>query len=99
MKIPIVIEIEIDGECSEQAAYDCFCEYFDPLRKISPAENDDDFQVWVKGWEIGKPNRRQSGKKQTVRDNGMEHPLPAPPSTKIRRKTGTGAGAGEGASN
>jgi hypothetical protein len=57
MKIHIIIEIEIDGKCSKKEVMDCFAENFDPGRKISPMENDDDYQIWIKGWEIRLPER------------------------------------------
>jgi hypothetical protein len=53
MKITVEFEIEIEGECAEEKVEKQFMEWFDIDRfKISPDADDDDYQVWIRGWEV-----------------------------------------------
>ena len=48
MKVLVEIELRIDGKYSEKKVRKNFIEWFSPLRwKISPDEDDDDYQVWI----------------------------------------------------
>ena len=52
MNITVNFELEIDGECSEELVREKFIDWFRPPSKVSPEEFDDDYQVWVRSWEV-----------------------------------------------
>jgi hypothetical protein len=52
MNITVNFELEIEGNCSEDLIREKFIEWFPPSPKVSPQEFDDDFQVWVRSWEV-----------------------------------------------
>lgn len=53
MKVTVEITLEIEGEVSKAFVRDKFIEWFEIAKwKISPDEEDDNYQVWVRSMEV-----------------------------------------------
>lgn len=52
MKINVTFILSIDGDISQREIRDKFFEWFDYSPKLSPAEYDDDYQVWIESVEM-----------------------------------------------
>ena len=48
MKIKVEFDLRIDGKYPQKKVRENFLEWFEPARwKISPDEDDDNYQVWI----------------------------------------------------
>jgi hypothetical protein len=53
MKLLLEIDLDIQGDWTEEKVRENFLEWFELLsRKISPDEDDDECQVWVESMEV-----------------------------------------------
>lgn len=74
MKIPVIFDIEIDGECSEKKAKEVFEKEFAPEVSIFLSENieedaNDDYAIIINGWKFKDLTQGRS----LVKDDDNEH--------------------------